>query len=150
LINRETGTEVVLQPARWNLYNDFIGRSIRCNRYEWDGSRYGFGFYVEDFIFFPIETTNIDSGFVYQRSAFTNFTVNNINRDWDVQQGEIKFGEITNQIGNISALGTFFIMEQVEIIPATDTSAGEVRSWISSDEYLTCSDGGLVGKIFYP
>ena len=151
LINKETGTEVVLQSARWDLYNDFIGRSISCSRQVWDGTQYNFGGYAEDFIFFPIGTNSIDSGFVFQNSVFNNSGINNINRDWVVQQGEIQISQFTSQFGDVSALGTFFIMDQVEIIPADVdappeffASKGFVRSWVSSDEFYSCGDKGMV------
>jgi len=124
LIDPDTGEEVELKLAHWDVYEHFWGRVITCHDVEKDESGWHQTSFPSRFKFFPVSTGSQSGLAGYRHPSASGYF------EWEVVDGVIDF--------NWWELGIF---DKVQIVPD-----GTIRSWRSSEWYWECYDtGSMVG-----
>jgi len=136
IVNLETGSEVVLQPAVWDIFNDLIGREIVCTDsvYRDSANRYQILGFPVIFQFYNLvdERDGVFGGFVTRNQV----TLVVSNSRWGVVDGRIFLNDERNFNTDFNQ---FFAAEVVErVVNSSDPTLSGVRSWFSSEQFTEC------------
>ena len=136
IVNLETGLEVVLQPAVWDIFNDLIGREIVCTDsvYRESANSYQILGFPVIFQFYNLvdERDGVFGGFVTRNQV----TLVVSNSRWGVVDGRIFLNDERNFNTDFNQ---FFAAEVVErVVNSSDPTLSGVRSWSSSEQFTEC------------
>lgn len=141
IINRATGSAVMLESAYWNITADWLGQALYCQRFEWSDSQ-------QQYAWQNVQFDNVTYYFTSPSQSTPASGV--VTREFDGVVSWYNWSLIEGKLALQPALsGEGFEIhaevERVTIIAAAESdpyllteSVNGIRSWLSSDAYFEC------------